>query len=108
LFAGVIDNEATVTNITVGGAIRIGAVSSWKSNYLLSLTANGNVDGVTKTTVKVSVYGAYLWEDEGVDYYDYAVDESTVVVENGFINFALVPSLEAGEKTQAEYYKGEY
>lgn len=108
LFAGYIDENATVTGITVGGAIRIGAANNWKNTYLLSLSANGNVNGVTKTAVKVYVYGEYLWEEDGVEYYDYAVDEASVVVADGYVNFALVPNLEAGEKTQAEFYIGEY
>ena len=108
LFAGWIDDNAAIANITIGGAIRIGAASTWRDTYRLSLSANGNVDGLTKTAVKIYVYGEYLWEEDGVEYYDYAVDESTVVVENGYVNFALVPNLDAGEKTQAEFYKGEY
>lgn len=108
LFAGYVENEATVTGITVGGSIRIGAVANWLQNYDLNVCSNGNVAGITKTAVKVYVFGEYLWEDEGVDYYDYAVDVSTVTVLNGYITLSLVPSLEAGEKTQMEYYIGEY
>ena len=112
LFAGFIDEDANVTNVTIGGAIRIGAANNWRSEYMLSLVANGNVDGITKTSVKVYVFGLFLFDEniggETVEYYEYAINPSSVVVENGYVTFEKVANMDEGEKTQAEFYIGEY
>jgi len=107
LFAGYVEDDATVTSVTVGGEIRLGAVNNWKNSYDLHLIGNGNVAGVTKTSVNISVFGAFLWEDEGVDYYEYVVDHTTVAVSaEGYVTMGLIST--TNEVTQAEYYIGQF
>ena len=106
LFAGYIEQEATITNVAVGGTIRIGAISNWLSKYDLNLCANGNIAGITRNPVKVYVYGSYLWAEE---MYEYAIDvESITVSSDGYISMSLVPSMDAGTKEEEEFYIGEY
>jgi hypothetical protein len=107
LFAGYVEDDATVTGVIVGGEIRLGAVNNWKNSYDLHLIGNGNVAGVTKTSVKISVFGEFLWEDEGVDYYEYVVDHTTVAVSaEGYVTMGIIST--TNEVTQAEYYIGQF
>ena len=105
LFAGYVEEGATVSNVTVGGAIRIGALKNWSDQYDLNLCANGNVSGITRTAVKVYVYGVYLWAEE---MYQYAIDTESVKVSEDYISMSVAPNLEVGTKAEAEYYIGEY
>ena len=105
LFAGYIEDGATLSNITVGGAIRIGKAQNWTENYDLHLCANGNRAGITRTTVKVSVYGEYLWAEE---LYDYVIDVDSVTVENDYVLMSVSSNVDMRKKAEAEYLKGEY
>ena len=105
LFAGYIEENATLTNITVGGAIRIGKAENWAENYCLNLCANGKTTGITRTTVTVSVYGEYLWAEE---LYDYVIDVDSITVENEYILMSVSTNVDMRKKTEAEYVKGEY
>jgi hypothetical protein len=105
LFAGQIEDGALVSNITVGGAIRIGKAQNWTDNYDLHLCANGNTSGITRTTVKVSVFGEYLWAEE---LYDYIIDVDSVQVENEYVLMSVSSNVEMRKRAEAEYFIGEY
>lgn len=105
LFAGQIEDGALVSNITVGGAIRIGKAQNWTDNYDLHLCANGNTSGITRTTVKVSVFGEYLWAEE---LYDYIIDVDSVQVENEYVLMSVSSNVDMRKKAEAEYFIGEY
>lgn len=56
LFAGMIEDGATITNITIGGKMRLGAVSL-QGDYVISFLANGKTSGITAQPVTLEVYG---------------------------------------------------
>ncbi len=56
LFAGMIDEGANIAGVTIGGKMRLGAVSL-QGNYVISLLANGNTSGITAGQVTLEVYG---------------------------------------------------
>jgi hypothetical protein len=105
LFAGWIEDGAKISGVTVGGAIRLGALSAWSENYDLHLCANGNTAGITRTAVKIYVYGTYLWAEE---VYEYAIDADSVSVAEEYVSMSVVPNIQAGTKAEEEYYIGEY
>lgn len=85
LFAGIIEDGAQVSNVSVGGTFRLGEVTPG-NNPSFNLWANGNTSGLTKNKVKIQVYGAEL-----IDYYNYTVDPNSVEAtdEEGGFSFAL-------------------
>ncbi len=75
LFAGLIDEKATVENVSISGTIKIGQINLG-DGYAFNLYANGNLTGLnTSNPVKLVVYGLKL-----VDNYSYTVDPTAVVI----------------------------
>jgi hypothetical protein len=85
LFAGIIEDGAQVSNVSVGGTFRIGDVAPG-NNPSFNLWANGNTSGLTKNEVKIQVYGS-----EVIGYYSYTVDPDSFKAtdEEGGFSFAL-------------------
>ncbi len=81
LFSGNIDAEATVSGVTVGGTLRIGTfVKRSERECTINLIANGNLAGITATTVKLQVYGSKL-----IDTYKYTVNPDAVTVDEDYM-----------------------
>ncbi|MBO5480365.1 MAG: hypothetical protein J6A63_04160, partial [Clostridia bacterium] len=80
LFAGYIEEGASVSNVTlIGGTVRIGQVN-WENGYSLNLVANGYVSGLQTTDkIKLQVYGMELMTS-----YYYAIDPTSVTVDEDF------------------------
>ena len=77
LFAGYIDDNATVTNVTAGGKLRLGEVLLAQAmGYELNLFANGKTDGITVTPITLEIYGK-----AHSNLYQYSFDPSNVVVD---------------------------
>jgi hypothetical protein len=87
LFAGLIDDNATISNVTISGAtFKIGAISLGNDRNI-NLIANGNTAGITCGTVKLTVYGTFLTSDS----YNYTINLNTIQVdENGNVQLELV------------------
>lgn len=89
LFAGVIQDNAIVQGVSVGGLFKIGAVTSRFENYNFHLlVGNGNVDGITETAVTLQVYGTILPAVNGVVKYRYFVKDVSIET-NGAINLTI-------------------
>ena len=82
LFAGNVAEGANVTNVTVGGKIRLGEVSlAMATDYKIHLIANGNTSGITAEAVALEAYGSRLANGK----YQYAFKRDNVVVNDGLI-----------------------
>ncbi len=91
LFAGYIQETAVVSGVSVGGALKLGQVTSRFSTYNFHLIANGKTDGITKTSIALSVYGQSL----GTNEYTYTVIPSSVsVASSGEITLEISSSIE--------------
>ncbi len=98
-FAGYIDDNAKVENISIYGEFRIGTITLG-SDYSFNLVANGNRKGVTAGNIKLVVYGENLFS-----FYRYTVKVDTVTVdEDKNILFDLTTS----EKMDQAEYEIEY
>ena len=58
MFAGNIDEKATVQNVTIGGQLRLWEISVSGGAFNFNLTANGAAAGVTKTNIQLIVCGS--------------------------------------------------
>lgn len=77
LFAGYIEEEAEIENVTVGGTLRLGAVElALAPDYMIHLLANGTLDGITAKPIKVVVYGMKRVND-----YQYSFSPDNVTVD---------------------------
>ena len=80
LFAGLIDDEASLSGVKVGGKLRLGPISLYKNNGVndtsFNLVANGNLTGVENTGVTLQTYGD-KWRDGE---YNHTIDHSGVSV----------------------------
>ncbi|MBQ9728254.1 MAG: hypothetical protein IJV85_01520 [Clostridia bacterium] len=74
MFAGWIDNEASVSGVTVGGVFKIGKITT-RGECDFHLIANGNTAGITKTDVALQFYGEKLGEQ-----YLYTIDPQAVTI----------------------------
>lgn len=83
LFAGEIEESATLENVTVGGLLRLGKVT-FLNGYSINLLTNSEeeVAGLTATEIKLQVYGQDLGEFMPADQrYLYSVDPNGVTVD---------------------------
>lgn len=89
LFAGVVQDNAVVEGVTVGGTFKIGSIISRFDKYNFHLlVGNGKVDGITKTLIKLQVYGTMLPEVDGVVKYRYFVKDVSIAT-NGVITLTI-------------------
>jgi hypothetical protein len=102
LFAGLIDENATVENVTVGGTYKIGAFLPQKAaGYSFAVTANGNANGITATAVTVQMYGTKKPTLPGVEQkYRYYINPETAKVEGNVITLEFSTKAEGFESTQ--------
>jgi len=99
MFAGMIADGATLTNVTVGGMFKIGLITPG-NNPMFNLLANGKQDGITVTGIALRFYGSQLG-----DQYEYTCEpekEGSIQVdkESGNITIAFVTS----HRTNQAYY----
>ncbi len=78
LFAGNIDDGATLTNVSVSGTMRIGEIALG-GGYKMNVYANGNTAGLIKNTAKLVVYGREMVGLTPVQY-NFTVDAENVTV----------------------------
>ena len=99
MFAGMIDDGATLTNVTVSGMFKIGLITPG-NNPEFNLLANGKTDGITVTSLALRFYGSKLGNQ-----YEYTCEPEKagsiqVDKESGDITIAFVTSY----RTNQEYY----
>jgi len=95
LFAGEIEEGATLSVTLENATLKIGAIGS-AADLQFHLLANGSRTGVTANGIGLVVYGTFLYEDaDKGSLYQYTVQHDTVeVADDGTITFAFYPSLE--------------
>ncbi len=80
LFAGLIDDEASISGIKVDGTLRLGAIQLYKENGVnatgVNLLANGKTDGITSGGIALEIYGVE-WSGE----YNHTIDHTGVSVD---------------------------
>lgn len=74
LFSGSVNDNAEISGVTVGGLVRIGAISA-PASYEFNLLTNGKKDGLTNTGISLQVYG-----ENNMLYFDYAINPDKVTV----------------------------
>jgi hypothetical protein len=98
MFAGMIADGATLTNVTVGGMFKIGLITPG-NNPSFNVLANGKTDGITVTSLALRFYGSKLG-----DQYEYTCNPekagSIQVNQNGDITIVFVSS----DTKSQEYY----
>lgn len=57
LLAGIVDENAIIDAVSIGGTFKVGMISLMAGDYELNLYANGNIGTLTKGEVKLQVYG---------------------------------------------------
>ena len=88
LFAGVIEEGATLTNVSIDGKIRIGEIGK-ADGLSFHKVANGTWNGLTVGEIKVFFYGTLALDGK----YYYTINVNTAEVsESGEISFAFYPS----------------
>lgn len=94
LFAGNIDEKASISGVTVGGTFKIGKITLG-DNYSINLLANGNVKGITTTKIALRIYGVQFDKK-----YLYTVrpDETTVDSE-----YNVVLKMVTGDQLENEW-----
>lgn len=86
LLAGKIDDKATVTGVSVSGAMKIGAVTARAGREPdMNLVANGNLSGVTVGEISLQVYGEQLMENT----YYYTCEPTSVAVDKNTYNVTI-------------------
>lgn len=87
-FAGTIEENATVANVTFGGTLKIGAIKL-DNGYTINLLATGNIAGITAGDLHLQIYGTKRVND-----YKYTVKmdetEAVKVDENGNVTLMFV------------------
>ncbi len=68
LFAGIIEENATLENVTISGTLKFGTITLGEG-YTINLYANGNTKGLTGGTVAIQIYGMDLYNGE----YNYTI-----------------------------------
>lgn len=76
LFAGYIDDDATVENVSITGAMKLGQITCKNGTTTFNLVANGNTAGVTAGEIALTVYGRKL---NATQYLYYVVPSSVTV-----------------------------
>lgn len=86
LFAGEIDDKSTVSNVTVGGTLKIGDFNNY--GFTMNAVANGDKTGVTHTPITVIFYG-----EEMATLVRYSYDPTTKAIDltTGAITFTITP-----------------
>lgn len=102
MFAGLIDEKATVESVTVGGAYKIGVFQLQKpDDYQFALAANGAVSGVTASSITVTLYGTKIVTPAGTpNKYKYYVNFETAKVENGVLKLEFTDKYAGFESTE--------
>lgn len=88
LFAGLIEDDATLTNVGISGRFSVEAIKLF-SDFKLNLVANGNISGITVGELEFVVKG-----DNMVSFYNYTFDPDTVVIGD---NYQLYSAGDNGE-----------
>ena len=57
MLAGIVDENAIIDAVSIGGTFKVGMISLMAGDYELNLYANGNIGTLTKGEVKLQVYG---------------------------------------------------
>lgn len=99
LFAGFIEEGATITGVSVDGMIRIGEINWDSEKANLNALANGQTTGLTGGASKVQVYGSKNWAEENSYYYTIN-PESVTKDDEGDISLTY----EYGQKFAQESY----
>ena len=108
LFAGFIEEDAGVENVTVGGTFKIGGITLGEG-WSINLYANGDVSGLTKGAVALQVYGQELG-DEGYLYMvlPYDKDDATQKTVTVSETHEVTITFTTGELYEKENYDIEY
>lgn len=88
LFAGVIEEGATLTNVEVDGTFKMGAITLG-NNFEINLFAGGDGQKLSSSKISFVVYGQKLIND-----YNYTVEPTKITIdeESGAVNFEFVSS----------------
>lgn len=103
LFAGYIQDGATISGVSVGGTFKIGQVSTRYTEYSFHLLANGKTDGITQNTISLQVYG----QEFGTQYMYTVVPENTTLAANGVIHLQISSSIEIRDQATYDINKEE-
>ncbi len=98
LFAGNIDDKSEISNVTIGGTVKIGTLTV-PTDYEFNLLANGKRDGITNTGISLQVYGSKLLETT----FEYAVNPEKISVDESG-NVTLVEAIEMEEREKNKEY----
>ena len=98
LFAGMIEEGALISEVSVNGMIRVGEIN-WDNTNTLNKLASGQLTGVTMGTVKVQVYGSKNWAEQNSYYYTIDPTEITVDEDNN-----ILLTYKYGQKFSQEFY----
>ena len=96
MFAGSIEQDAQIENVTIGGEWRfwdISALSDSKANF--NLTANGDNSGIAKTNIKLTAFGDKTYGAGSENIFEFHVDfraGKTKVDQNGNLTLTIIPS----------------
>ena len=102
LFSGEISEQATVENITVGGSVWLGQISSSSTCSVNMLVHGVNKGGVTASAdgIELYAYGRNLSM-----YYLFAVDfTATTIDANGDVNIVFAKGIEATQQAEEDKY----
>ena len=96
LFAGKIDDNATLTNVSLTGSILIGNIAP-ESSTEINLVATGNTEGITVGTIHLTVYGIYSTVQSK---YKFTIDPENVIINDSVIVLTLT-------STSSSYFDNE-
>ena len=99
LFAGFIEEGATIAGVSVDGMIRIGEINWDNEKAVLNVLANGQLTGLTGGASKLQVYGSKNWAEENSYYY--TINPQAVTKDDGG-DISLI--YEYGQKFAQESY----
>lgn len=74
-FAGYVQENATISGVSIDGRMKLGNVASIYSDYAFHLYANGSVEGLVAGAVVLELYGQQVF-----DIYNYTIIPSSVVL----------------------------
>lgn len=113
MFAGEIEEKATLENVTIGGKLRLGRMrNTSQDGFSFHLIANGNNGRVKKTQIVLMVFGRELSTSEETGLYEFDINPAagkTTVDGNGFIKFENTPEYPVDAKRfEGQYHTIEY
>lgn len=91
LLSGEIDEEANVSNVSVGGTLKIGDFNNY--GFTMNAVANGDLTGVSHTPITVIFYGQ---DNFGTSRYSYNPTTADVVASTGDVMLTLGAVWEEG------------